>query len=108
MTETEILFAVRSALVGSGLVRLRRNNVGFDRERRVHYGAGLGSPDLLGWLVGSGRTIGFEVKSPKGRLSKEQRLWIDDARATGPFVAVVRSADEAIAALERAIRGGVE
>ena len=108
MTETDLLFAIRQALVATGHVMLFRNNVGFDRERKVKYGLGLGSPDLVGLLRPTGRLCGFEVKTPIGRVSKDQKLWHAAARASGGFVAIVRSADEALEALTRARNGALE
>lgn len=105
MTETDLLHRIREALVETGHVMLFRNNVGFDRERRVKYGLGLGSPDLVGLLRPSGRLCGFEVKTPIGRVSKEQNLWHAAARSAGGFVAVVRSVDDAMLALHRALSG---
>jgi len=103
MTEADLLFAIREALVATERVTLYRNSVGFDRERKIKYGNGLGSPDLMGWLRPSGRAIAFEVKTPIGRVSKEQKLWHGAARAGGCLVYVVRSVDEALAALAEAI-----
>ena len=105
MTETDILFAVRRALVASGHVILWRNNTGFDRERRVKYGLGLGGADLVGVLRPAGRLIAFEVKTETGRLSREQRMWADVVRSAGGFVATVRSPEAALEALGRALAG---
>lgn len=104
MTETQLLFAIRKALVESGRVILWRNNTGFDRERRVKYGLGLGGADLVGLLRPFGRFVAFEVKTQAGRTSNEQRLWADAVRAVGGFAAVVRSVDDAVQALARAER----
>lgn len=108
MSETGLMFRVRETLVASGHVLLWRNNVGFDAERRVKYGLGLGSADLVGLLVPSGRFFAIEVKTPVGRLRKEQRLWLDVVRKNGGFAAVVRSTDGAVEALERALAGACE
>lgn len=105
MKETPIMFEVRRALAATGHILLWRSNTGFDRERKVKYGLGLGGPDLIGVLKPTGRLCGFEVKTPTGRLMADQKLWHDVVRGAGGFVAVVRSADDALAALERAIRG---
>lgn len=105
MTETTIMFAVRQALVASGHVMIFRNNTGFDRERKVRYGLGLGGSDLVGLLKPSGRFCGFEVKTPTGRVSAEQKMWAEAVRHAGGFVAVVRSPDDALSALSRALSG---
>lgn len=110
--ETEIMFAIREALTRAGDVALFRNNVGFDRERRVHYGLGLGSPDLVGIRtvtitpehVGQrlGVFLGVEVKAAKGRVSEDQHRWHTVARDRGALVVVARSVDDALAALRGA------
>lgn len=108
MTETTLMFEIRHALVSTSRVMLWRSNTGFDRERKVHYGLGLGGPDLVGLLVGSGRFVGFEIKTPTGSLSSNQRAWHAAVRANGGFVAVVRCVDGALEALARAESGAAQ
>ena len=52
---------------------------------------GKGFPDLV--LVGRGRVIFAELKSKKGRLSPEQKIWIETLEANGAEVHVWRPAD---------------
>lgn len=83
-----------------------RNNVGrmLDaRGRWFAYGLGEGSPDLL--CIVDGRAVGLEVKRPGGRAEPHQARCHEQWRAVGAFVAVVTSAAEALAAIERARRG---
>ena len=111
MSETdEVLAPVRAALVRTGKVLLWRNNTGVARyeDAKVVYGLGKGSPDLVGMLRGSGRLFAIEVKSARGRVSNHQAQWHAVVRSAGGFVAVVRSVDEALEALVRALAGGVE
>jgi hypothetical protein len=108
MTETALLQSIRRALAETGLVMLYRNSVGYDAERKIKYGFGKGSPDLCGVLRPSGRFVGFEVKTPAGRLSTDQSMWHQACRLAGGFVAVVRSPNEALAALTRAQTSAVE
>lgn len=103
--ETPIRNAVREALVSSGRWIGWRNNVGVDLGHGVRYGLGLGSPDLVGALRGTGRMCCFETKAPKRGPDANQRMWHHAARAAGIFVAVVRSPDDALAALTRAEYG---
>ncbi len=107
-TETGLMFRIRETLVQSGHVMLWRSNTGFDRERRVKYGLGLGGADLVGLLRPSGRFAAFEVKTPLGRISREQSMWHTAVRNAGGFVAVVRSTDDAVLALHRALDGARE
>lgn len=105
--ETPIMRDIRAAVARSGRARLLRNNVGFDREKKMRYGLSIGSPDLVGCLR-SGRVFCLEVKTPTGRISPEQKAWATAARKWGCFVAFVRTPAEALDALERAERGDSE
>lgn len=69
------------------------------RARRVQYGLGVGSPDLVG-AVG-GRFIGMELKSPTGRLSAEQARWMEAANGRGIHLAVVREVTQAREFIEK-------
>lgn len=109
--ESPIQSEIEAALGAEPDLLLLRNTVGTVRyydeatgdRRFVTYGLGVGSPDLVGIL--SGRWFCLEVKAAEGRVDPEQekchRIWI----AFGAFVATVRGAVEARAALERARRG---
>lgn len=73
----------------------------------IHAGLGTGSPDLVGILRG-GRVFCLEVKGPKTATGKEQPAWQAALRAWGGFVCVVRSPEDAVAAVERAMAGGAQ
>jgi hypothetical protein len=89
-------------------------------------GLGLGSADLVGivrmpahsyscpcpacdgthYELGCGRTFCLEVKLPsvdgrRGELRPDQKRWLAQVRQLGGFACVVRSVDEAVAAVER-------
>jgi hypothetical protein len=72
----------------------------------VRYGLAVGSADLIGCL--DGRFVALEVKAAAGRTSPEQRQWLDLVRRNGGFACVVRSVDEARAAIARARKGAHE
>lgn len=111
--EAVILREIMIAIGAEPGVLLMRNQVGaverFDERtnttRVERYGLGVGSADLVAILAPSGRWFCLEVKSDTGSVEPEQAKWHERARGFGAFVAVVRSADEAKAALERARRG---
>jgi len=96
--ETPIMFDVREAIADEAWCM--RNNTGFDAQRKVHYGLGLGGADLI--AITRGRFVGIEVKAPNGRVKPDQHLWAQAVRHQGAFATVVRSALEADLALERA------
>lgn len=109
MSEAQVLADVRRALGTLPSGAFWRNHTGQLRDERgqVHrFGLAVGSADLVG--VYHGRFIALECKSSTGRVSKEQHEWMRVVRDAGGFACVVRSADEALAAVERARNGASE
>ena len=101
--------AIQYAVNASGLAIVIRNDVGkaeVVRENLVvqhlTYGLGVGSADLIGCCVPSGRFLGLEVKTATGRLSEDQRRWLAVWAKRGALVGVVRSVDEALALVRSA------
>jgi hypothetical protein len=108
MAEREIQHAIRLALGQDSRVILWRNNVGVLEDKRgqkVRYGLCVGSSDLIGILRESGRFVALEIKTAKGRVDEDQELFLGLVRRCGGFAAVVRSVDEALAAIGRAAEG---
>ncbi len=71
--------------------------------RRFHVPYGWlapGGPDLLAVVAPLGRLVAFEVKTGDATATKGQRACHAALRAVGVVVAVVRSVDEARAALD--------
>ena len=110
-SESRIQDEIRAALGGVEGLALFRNNVGvakhFDDRTHavqvVRYGLAVGSADLVGVL--DGRFVALEVKRPGEAPTETQRVWLALVRRCGGFAAVVTSADEARAAIERARKG---
>ena len=107
MTEAQIEHAIRKRLGREADLILFRNTVGVARhgDRFRHYGLCPGSSDLVGILRSAGRWVALEVKTPRGRCTDLQQLFLDLIRRFGGFAAVVRSVPEALAALDRARAG---
>ena len=61
--------------------------------------AAPGVSDIIGWTEG-GRFVAIEVKAPRGRLTDEQKAFIDLVRRSGGVAGVARSVEEARAILE--------
>lgn len=103
MSEGEIQDAVRLALAEVPGLVLWRNNVGMAEHwtprgvQRTRYGLAPGSADLIGCL--NGRFVALEIKTPTGRLTPEQKTWLALVERHGGLTAVVRSADDALAAV---------
>lgn len=109
--ESTIQYEIRRALGLVDGLELLPNVQGVFKDNRGNsrkVGLGAGTPDLVGIIAPSGRIFALEVKSATGRLSDEQKLCHARWRRLGAFVGVVRSADEAIAALDRARSGATE
>jgi len=58
-------------------------------ERWLHFGK-KGSSDILG-ILPKGRFLAVEVKAPRGRLTPEQKQFLDDVQKLGGLAVVVRS-----------------
>ncbi len=115
MSESRIQAQVRAVLSHrEAETRVWRNNVGEGEMASGHYvkyGLQKGSSDLIGIhrcliteaMVGSylGRFFGVEIKTPVGRLTREQKIWIQTIRNFGGIAEVCRSAEEAEALLKR-------
>lgn len=86
--------------------RLWRNNTGIAvfGKRRVRYGLGVGSPDLVGILpmkitqedVGKtyGLFVGIEVKTPNARVAKAQKEWIKGIERLGGIAGIAYHEDD--------------
>lgn len=94
--------------------RVWRNSVGagkLENGQYVKWGLQVGSSDLIGIhrclitedMVGSsiGRFFGVEIKTPVGRLTREQKIWIETIRSFGGIAEVCRSPEEAMDLLKR-------
>jgi hypothetical protein len=92
--EAEIQIRIQEWVNTDGRIRLRRNSVGFDRERKVSYGFGVGSPDLIGIQRGTGRMVAIEVKSANGRVASEQKQWASWFVSWGGLYLLARSIEE--------------
>jgi len=108
--EAAIQAAIREALGREPDLVLWRNNVGLAQhgEHAVRYGLIEGSADLVGILGPQGRFMALEVKRPRGKPTEAQELFLALVRRRGGFAAVVRSVEEAVAALARARAGACE
>lgn len=114
INESQLTSAIRRALGREPDLTLWRNNVGVAVHRApsgthtTRYGLIPGASDLLGILAPGGRWVALEIKTERGRVTPEQRMFLGLVRSRGGFAAVVRSVDEARAALDRARNGESE
>lgn len=89
---------------------LWRNQVGLARHfddktgtfRKFPYGLCVGSADLVGLLIPSGRFIAIETKREKGgKLSDEQKVWGALVVRAGGIWVCARSVGDVLEVLER-------
>ena len=107
--ETILQQRIRLALGTLSNLRIFRNNTGSLPDPRtgrpIQFGLARGSADLIGWrtitvtpdMVGSQVAVftSLEVKTPTGRLTPEQRNWLEAVQRAGGIAAVVRSVQDA-------------
>ena len=87
--------------------RVRRNNVGYDREKKMSYGLGVGSSDFIGWMPVSDRAVilAVEYKTPGVRTTEQQRNFLEQVAKAGGIAIIGRGADQIRAAME-ALKNG--
>jgi len=114
--ETEILKRVMLAARSAGLVLFRNNRGLFytmdtvrslisaalslnitkikdaiNRLRKVRAGVDIdGSSDLIGWHIATGKIACVEIKTPTGRVSDEQKNFLDQVNKAGGIGIVCR------------------
>lgn len=119
MNETNLLKRIQLKLPAHA--RLFRNNTGMgwagqilkktigfitlENYRPLHSGLCAGSSDLIGWtivkitpeMVGKNVAIftAIECKSPNGRISPQQKNFINTVQASGGIAGIARSVEDA-------------
>ncbi len=76
-----------------------RGNVGTGCTKDGRYfsmGLPKGFSDLFGFRKSDGKAVFIEVKTPTGRLSTEQKKFLDTMRKYGVIAGVCRSKEEAL------------
>lgn len=90
----------------TGLLVIRIQGGGAKVDGRwVNFTAIKGFPDLLCFLAEPRRTFGIEVKTPRGRLSEDQRRCHALLESHGVPCFVAKSVEDAVQALD-AVRKG--
>ena len=105
MLERNLQDRIRLFLSESRLATMFRNNVGFDKVRKVHYGMHRGSADLIGWttktitsnMVGNHVAVftAIEIKVGKRKASEAQLNFIDQVLKSGGIAGVARNKSDA-------------
>lgn len=87
-------------------VRLFRNNVGLCKNEHttIVYGLCPGSSDLIGWtsieitseMIGKKIAVftAVEIKTEKGKVSPEQKIFLDNVKNAGGIAKIIRNIDD--------------
>ncbi len=82
-------------------VFVRAGSVIIADARRLNSGLIVGSGDLIGFHVErDGKFVSVETKSKSGRLTTEQKNWMEQVRNAGGIGIVARSVEEALEGLK--------
>lgn len=68
--------------------------------RMIKVGLCTGSADIIG-IAPDGRFLAVEVKKPAGRVTREQKWFLDAVEHAGGVAGVARSGDDAVALVMR-------
>lgn len=95
--EHKIQDEIRLALSDTCMIFRANVGTGCTKDGR-YFSTGLpkGFSDLFGHRKSDGRAFYIEVKTTKGRLSKEQANFLDKMRKSNAIAGVCRSVEEAI------------
>jgi hypothetical protein len=108
MNELELQSRIRLALGKRSDCVFWRNAVGVAKthgDRATRYGLCRGSSDLVGFVRPSGRFVALEIKVEGGRVSEDQEKFLTLVNLGGGYGRVVRSIEEANAAVDAAKEG---
>lgn len=94
MKEFEIRDEIIAFLEAKGIACWKDPKPAFKPGKRA-FKKSNGVPDILGYLH-DGTFLGIEVKTPEGRISPEQREFMERAKSKGCMVFVARSIDDVI------------
>ena len=101
MTESDLMRDIQIAVSNEGH-RVFRNNIGVCQTRAgdyIRYGVcNPGGSDLIGWTK-SGKFFAIEVKTGKGKLTKEQDNFLRAVNEAGGIGVCARSIEEALSAI---------
>lgn len=103
LSEKQIENQILSFLKSCGIFAFKVKSMGtFDPKRGMFRSPSpwyrKGVSDILCCIAG--RFVAFEVKTPKGRLSDHQKLFLKDVESAGGVATVVRSVDDVKSFLE--------
>ena len=113
--ETKIQRLIMLALSDAGCTVWRNETAGAWMGKQIHrqgdqvtltnarmmtFGLCVGSSDIIG-IAPDGRFLAVEVKTPKGRPTKEQLRFIDAVRNAGGIAGIARSVEDALDLIRR-------
>lgn len=103
MKESNIMKMIMVAISEAGHTAFRNNVGAYKNEegRYIRFGVGgKGGSDIIG-ITSDGIFFAIEVKTPKGRASKEQETFLSHVRERGGIAGIARSPKDALDLLSR-------
>ncbi len=109
--ETKLQRRIMVALSNAGHTVFRNETGQFWTGKTIHKDGGtvtlanahmipvglcVGSSDIVGLQAGTGKFFAIEVKTPKGRASKEQKQFIEHINKRGGIAGIARSPQDAL------------
>lgn len=82
------------------MIHKENKTVTLSNAMMIPVGLCVGSSDLIGIQSGTGRFFAIEVKTKKGRASKEQINYITHVNKKGGIAGIARSPEEALKLLD--------
>jgi Holliday junction resolvase len=103
MKEGDLQRLIMVSLSENGCMVFRNNTGSYKSDSGVfiRYGLCVGSADIIGIHKPTGRFLAFEVKTAKGKPTKEQLNFIEQVRAANGVAGIVRSTQDALDLLPR-------
>jgi hypothetical protein len=114
--ETKLMRLIMIALSNANCITWRNETSGAYVGKVIHkdarivtlqnaqlmtFGLCVGSADIIGIHKPTGRFLAFEVKTAKGKPTKEQLNFIEQVRAANGVAGIVRSTQDALDLLPR-------
>lgn len=97
--ETILQNQIKRYLIINNIAVVFRANVGkikIDDKRYFSTGLPAGFTDLFGYRLKDGKMFFMEVKTDKGRLTDNQKKFIEEHKANNIIIGVVRSINDAL------------
>lgn len=98
-SEKELQNEILHYLHSSDIFAWRQNTGAFRADKRFIRMGFPGISDIIG-ILPDGRFLAIEVKSPKGKLTEYQKVFLSEIKANGGVAIIARSLHDVISTLK--------